>query len=418
MKGKYMSFEQDNVEEPEEKAKREKSINELSPEKPSVAAKSVKEDKLITSDYSNHNFSDDEINAANDLVDSLTTFLEKKCDIKPTSNLSTIPSGIDLYDAFAGGGISTAFNQIIGPTGCGKSSFSANLISTGQKKWPGKFIGIYIDSEYSMTTERLAQLGVRYPKMKPYSMNTVERVFQAVEGICSFKEEHPETLEIPSIIVWDSIANTLVEKAKHEDSQHSVLGLKAALLTHLLPKYVEKCNNYNISLFAINQLRDKIEMGYGHSIPDLRMLPDKNIPGGKSLIYNTVQLFYCRQSKIFKDEYGFQGGIVKGKFIKNKLFTPNVEFEMSYSFEHGFSNFWTNYELLKKFKWLSAAAGRVKLKNYKNAKSFFQKQSKQVYDEDEEFRKAWHDAVEEVIQTEIIEKYKSDDADDKKKDED
>ena len=60
-----------------------------------------------------------------------------------------------------------------------------------------------------MSTDRLAQLGVRYPKIRPYTDITVEKVFKFVEALCSYKENNPQYLDYPSVIVWDSLANTL-----------------------------------------------------------------------------------------------------------------------------------------------------------------------------------------------------------------
>jgi len=401
-----MEFEVDDLEQ-EIKEKKIEAHN-LTPEKPSIDAKTYKEENILTSSYNDYEFSEEEMKNAEELSGMLGDFLKKKCDLVPGKPMSTTPTGVDLFDALAGGGVATSLVQFVGPSGCGKSSFAANILSTSQRRWPGKSISMYIDSEQTMTKERLGQLGVIYPKIDPYPSNTVEAIFKAVEGICAFKEEHPECLDVPSIVVWDSIASTMTEKGKVEDNHNSVLGLRAQLLSFFLPRYAEKLNNYNISLVSVNQLRDKIEVGYGHSIPDLRMLADKKIPGGQSLLFHSAQIVYMRQSKILKDEYGFSGCEVLCKFVKNKLFTPNIEFTMLFSFEHGFSNFWTNYELLKKFKYLTAGAGRVKLKNYKNKSSFFQKQTPKIYKEDENFRKAWHDAVQEILQTEIIEKYKTD----------
>lgn len=379
-----------------------------------------KEDKIRTSEYSEHEFTEEERNAAEYLQDNFTSFLQDTVNIKPDTEVSsTIPTGVDVLDAILGGGVATRIVQFVGMPGAGKSALVAKVLSTGQRKWPGKFIGIYIDSEQSMNSDRLSQLGVRYPKIKPYSDDiTVENVFKIIEGLCVYKEkmskEDPEILEIPSIVIWDSIANTMTEKGHEVEEAKSVLGQRAAVLTHLLPKYSSKLNRYNICLLGVNQLRDKIQMGPFPTAPTLKFLADKNIPGGNSLLYNSFQLFIFRQSAVIKnEEYGFDGVRVIGRGIKNKLFTPNIEVEMVFSFEHGFSNFWTNYELLKKHKRITAAGGWVKLKSYPHESKFRQKQTYEMYKKDEEFKKCWDEDVKDLIKTEIIDKYKTDEEDDK-----
>ena len=45
------------------------------------------------------------------------------------------------------------------------------------------------------------------------------------------------------------------------DDINQVLGQKARILSGMLPKYIPKLMQYNISLVAVNQLRDKIQIG-------------------------------------------------------------------------------------------------------------------------------------------------------------
>jgi len=376
-------------------------------EKESKVAVVNPEVKVQTSEYSSHDYTQAEIDAANDLKKTLAAFLTKTVDASADDSVKcTIPTGIDVLDTILGGGVATKLFQVVGMPGSGKSALVARIIATAQRKWPGKSIGIYVDSEQSMSSERLEQLGVCNPTITPYGDDiSVEKVFKFIEGICVFKEQHPEYMDIPACVIWDSIANTLTEKGVEAENQYSVLGQKAALLSHLLPKYVNKLNKYAICMVGVNQLREKIEMGMMHTPPTLRFLADKNIPGGNSLLFNSFQLLFLRQKEALK-EYGFEGVIVTARTIKNKLFTPNVEVEMVFSFEHGFSNFWTNYELLKKFKRVTCGGGWVSLENY-DGKKCQQKGVIQKYKEDPEFRVAWDCAVQDVLKTEYIEKYRS-----------
>lgn len=399
----------ENKEESTEGSLEEPQVDVSPPPKAGRPPKTIvvenKETKILTSEYSAKDFTLEEKKAAEDLHQDFAAYLTKTGGIAPEENIkSTIPTGIDVLDAILGGGVATKLVQFVGMPGAGKSALVSRIIATGQRKWPGKFISLYIDSEQSMSTERLSQLGVNMPEIVPYSEDiTVEKVFKCVESICTYKEEHPEYLDIPSCVVWDSVANTLTDKGIEEDKHTSVLGQKAALLSHLLPKYCNKLNKYAISLVCVNQLREKIDMGgYTASPATLRFLADKNIPGGNSLLYNSAQLFYFRQRDIMKGEYGFDGVTVSGKAVKNKLFTPNIEIELVFSFEHGFSNFWTNYNLLKKYKRISVGGGWVKMDGYNGAK-FNQSATIKKYREDPSFKEAWDNNVADVIQKEFIE---------------
>lgn len=362
-----------------------------------------KEEKILTSEYLQTKLTDKEIEQASSIKDALNLFL-KKIDLTQDSSVkTTIPTGIDVLDTVLGGGIATGFTQIVGPPGSGKSAIAAKILATGQRKFPGKFIGVYIDSEESTTESRLAQLGVIYPRIQPYVNVSIEKIFQIVEGICSFKENHPEVQDIPSVIVWDSIANTVTEAGLETDDPNSVTGQKARLLSHLLPKYIKEMNKYSVCLVAVNQLRDKIDMGIFKTPADLKFLGDKQIPGGKSILFNSIQLLFIRPSGDVKGEYGFMGIKVHCKMVKNKLFTPNIEIPLIFSFERGFSNFWSNYELLKTVKRIDAGAWCT-LGDY-TAKKFRQHQAIELYRTDPKFKEIFDSLVQEVLKTEYIDKF-------------
>ena len=380
---------------------------------PPVKATEVVEDKIITSVYSKTKFDDKDIEVCDKLRDDFSSFLTNTAKVSTEKDtMSTIPTGIDLLDTILGGGFGTKFNMIVGPAGGGKSALVSKVIATGQRKFKGKFISIYADSEESMTKERLSDLGIKYPEIEPVPHATVEKVFRIIEALCAYKAANPELLEVPSLVVWDSIANSHTEKGMEAEDVNSVLGEKARILSFLVPKYVSKLNKYNICLLAVNQLRDEIKMGMMHTPKDLRYLADgKNIPGGKAIIYNAFQLLYVRSTSDLKDAYGFSGHRVACKAVKNKLFAPNIDIPLVFSFSGGFSNFWTNFELLKDYKRLQASAWckleSLPVDSSGNKISFRQNQAIDLYRNNIEFREAFDRDVEDILKVEYIEKYKS-----------
>ena len=351
------------------------------------------------------NGKDDE-KVAKELYDEFSSFLEDKTDMKPEFELKrTIPTGIDLLDAVLGGGFAIgALSIIVGQPGSGKSMLAMQALGQGQREFNGQLVGGYLDSEESTTGIRLANLGVRYPKLKPYSDITVEKVFKFLEGLCLFKEKK-KIIDIPSIVVWDSIANTLSEKEREAEDVNQVIGYKARMLSILIPKYVAKCGQHNVSLIAVNQLRDVINIGQFAPAKDLKfMSASKDMPGGNVLKFNAFHLLEMKVGTVLTaDKYGFDGVIAKTKCVKNKLFPPNIEIEILGSFTTGFSNFWTNYHYLAKTKRLSTGAW-----NYLVSmpdKKFRTKDAEREYYDNPEFKDHFDAAVKEVIQTEIIDKH-------------
>lgn len=342
----------------------------------------------------------------NKLYDEFSSFVKNTVQIEPdTGEKTSIPTGLQLLDAILGGGFTLgSLSIIVGQPGSGKSMLAAQVLGNAQKETKGQMLGGYLDSEESTTTIRLSNLGVRAPKIKPYNDVTVEKVFKFIEGLCLFKETK-KILEVPSVIVWDSIANTLSEKEREAEDPNSVIGYKARLLSILVPKYVSKLEKHNISLIAVNQLRDKLQMGPYSAPADLKFMSfQKDMPGGNVLKFNSFHLIEMKIKKALEpDKYGFEGILVEVKCVKNKLFTPNLSINLVGSFTNGFSNFWTNYNFLVEQKRLNSGAWNylVDLPD----KKFRTKDAYSNYKEDESFRNAFNKAIEDTIQTEIIDKY-------------
>jgi RecA/RadA recombinase len=354
-----------------------------------------------------HGVEEDKI--AKDLYDEFSDFLEDKADMIPEVELKrTIPTGIDLLDAVLGGGFAIgALSIIVGQPGSGKSMLAMQALAEGQKQFDGQLIGGYLDSEESTTSVRLSNLGVRYPRIKPYPDITIEKVFKFLEGLCLFKQKK-KIVDTPSIVVWDSIANTLSEKEREAEDVNSVIGYKARMLSILIPKYVAKCGQHNISLIAVNQLRDVMNIGQFAPARDLKfMSASKDMPGGNVLKFNAFHLLEMKVGTVLtQDKYGFDGVIAKTKCVKNKLFPPNIEIEILGSFTTGFSNFWTNYHFLSKTKRLNTGAWNylISLPD----KKFRTKDAEKLYYDDTEFGIKFDEAVKGAIKTEITEKYNPD----------
>lgn len=352
---------------------------------------------------------DEDENLTKELYAEFNDFLKTKSDIVEDKGVKAIiPTGIDLLDTILGGGFPVgALSIIVGQPGSGKSMLAFQALGNGQKHFKGKLLGGVLDTEYAATTERLANLGVRMPRIKPYTDITVEKVFQYLEGVCLFKDKKG-IIDVPSMAIWDSIANTLCQKELEAEDPNSVIGYKARLLSLLIPKYVSKCAKFNICLIAVNQLRDKLQMGVFQQPKDLKfMSSNKDMPGGNILKFNAFHLLEMKTAQVLDPEkFGFDGVLVKVKCVKNKLFTPNIEIDIVGSFTTGFSNFWTNYVMLANHKRLQTGAWNY-LIDVPDMK-FRTKQAKEKYNTDENFRAAFDLAVQETLDKEYIMKYSQD----------
>jgi RecA/RadA recombinase len=323
-------------------------------------------------------------------------------------NKLTIPTGIDILDAIMGGGISMKFSMIAGPPGGGKSTLVAKIIAAGQKKWPGKFISMYLDSEESMTVDRLYNLGVGSPRVNPINEVTVEKVFKFAETLCTFKEKNKECIEVPSVIIWDSIANTHTESMLESDERTNTMAAqRAAALAYYLPKIIPRLSKYNISLIGINQIRDEIIMDKYNQVPKaMNFMKSGVVPGGKSLIHNSLQaleLYPVGGKDEIEKTLGFKGIKVRINAVRNKIFSPNIPVELVFNFNNGYSNFWSNVLMLKEFKYIEATGAWSCLKSCPQPR-FYLKDALNICNKHPEWREAFEADVKDCIKVNYIDK--------------
>lgn len=347
---------------------------------------SMKEDEEIaqlTADFSQ--FAADKISMKNDAED-----------------IGKIPIGIDLLNVIAGGGIGIGtFTMIVGNPGTFKSALLAQTIANTQKTFK-KSLSTYHDSENAMTKDRLYNMGVRNPQITPYDHVSVESIFKTIEAMASFKELRG-LMDVPGIVAWDSIANTDTEKGIESDDTdiNKTIGLKARILSQLFPRFLPKMKKHKISLIAINQLREKMDVGMFGSPNDLQHMGNKEIPGGQAVKFNAFHLLMLRNRGDLKfEQYGFNGIRLEAFFVKNKFFRPYVPVTLLVDFNKGISNFWSNYNFLVDNKRIKAGAWNT-IFGY-DEKKFRTKDAHDLYNSDAKFKQVFDSAVKEVINSNFV----------------
>ncbi len=318
--------------------------------------KDKKRESVSASSESN-DLNEDEFKLCMQLQNDLTSFITKNTDIKEgDGNIEKIPTGIKLLDAILGGGLGLGtFTMIVGNPGTFKSALVAQIIAHNQKRFRGKFLAEYYDSESAMSKERLRNMGVKYPPIQPRDDVTIENIFKTLEAMFSFKIKN--NTDYPGVLAWDSVANTSTAKERTTDNINETIGLKARLLSALMPRYVPKMRENNISLIAVNQLREKLDMGQFGAAPDIRWINGQTIPGGQALKFNAFHLLHLKvRGDLKPEQYGFAGVQIEAKCLKNKFAKPNVPIQLVVDFNTGVSDFWTSYRFLAENKRIQAGA--------------------------------------------------------------
>lgn len=289
-----------------------------------------------------------------DLIKNIQTICENSIgDILFDPLVNVTSTGIKILDAYLGGGIlDGCMFQVVSKTGVGKTTLLTQILAYIQKHSDIKEtpICVFADAENGVTKKRLEQLGMSTDNVMFITAGlTIEKLFDAIQEVIKYKIDNKLPNKV--YVVWDSIALTPTDKELIAERADSVIGIKAKVLQFYLLKNLAVCARHNITLLCVNQLRDKIDMGVVKVQSAVKWLGDETIPGGRGAVFGTSQLLLLKHAGDLKeDSYGFNGAKIQGKFIKNRMFPPNINFNLAFSFTDGFSDFWSNYMLLVDLK--------------------------------------------------------------------
>ena len=323
------------------------------------------------------------------------------------STIKVVPTGILAIDSITNGGLPVGkIIQVVGRTGCGKSSLVANMLAGIQTNLNGKVIFIYCDSENTSTKERMENMGLM--NVTPKWKLTIERFWKQIDGIIQMKNKNIIDKEVPVFIVQDSLNDMPCDKIKTLDDPDKAVGLEAKIRNFFIKKYVSELSEYNITIIYVNQYRDKIEMG---GIFNKKMDRVKGLAGGVTLSgghqvhYNTFLLLTIHDgADIDEKKYGFRGKKVVIEAVKNKNFIPKIKVDAIFNYVTGFKNIWTNFALLADSGTIVTKGSWRYLKGYK--KGFYEKEASNLYETNAEFKMAFDAAIKEHFAS-FVHEYKN-----------
>jgi len=310
---------------------------------------------------------------------------------KPTvlhTPLTVTPVGVGEYYGFQIDG-----NQrfLLGDFTVTHNSTLAVHVAAGFQKHHEQAMAFYIDSEQAMSYDRLASLGCDLDRTLLISeVVTLESVCKIIEKIIQYKIKK-KLVDVPFVFIWDSESASPTEKQLTTDDPAKIMGFKARLLSHMLPKITMDCNKYNITPILINQLRDKITMNmYQADVGGLRGMGDKTITGGNVMKFLPFQLILIRpRENIEADKLGFSGVVSEVRFVKNKNYIPHIKIDLVLDYMRGYSDFWTKQRLLQNLKAIKGTAWQY-LENCKD-KKFRKRDIETMYLEDDEFKEKFEE---------------------------
>lgn len=367
------------------------------------------------------------------ILDALLDAEISKAGASKSKIIPNYPMGIKMIDyrnareedgiikeGFNGGKIIT----FIGKSGSGKTSAALKLaFNTIAPYEEGQLI--HMDYENATTPARAYSLArtcglnksdlegrYKYLNENIYT----ETLYKLVKATAKLKLEHFDELKIeygedeegnkiyilpPTVFLVDSWASVIPEDISGEEelsgqmSATSIARQNNAVIKRITQHLVKA----NIMLIVINHITTKVEINpYQRSAKDLNYLGiDESCPGGSSVIFLADSLIKLQAgSKLEEDkDYGIKGFMVNGLFLKTRSNEAGRPFELVFNQKIGFDDFYTNFNYLKKEKYLKGN-GRAYYFDFDPDTKFTQKNVKELYDTNEEWAKLFDEFVEET----------------------
>jgi recombination protein RecA len=213
---------------------------------------------------------------------------------------------------------------IAGEASSGKSSMTIQMSDLIADKV------LYVDTEATLTTDYLEALGADPKKFFHSIPSSTEEMMNII------RREIPNFAN--NVIVIDSINNSASEEQIQKQAQERTMANRAIVMSAQLPIIIGLCNQYNVTLFLLSQIRDNMNKKNPYS-------PDTVIPGGRSMHHNssmTLELTPATKKKSKdSDELALYetitGRMVRISCTKNKVGKPFRSVEVEFTYGEGYT---------------------------------------------------------------------------------
>lgn len=310
----------------------------------------------------------------------------------------SVDSGIPLLNVLLSGYVSRGWSlgriyELYGEPDVGKSTLLCMAIAQCQKQLDG--LGCYIDTEGTMTRDRMLALGINEDALLVCEEIWAEAVLQQIERVMQKSGRHA------AVIVWDTVAST---RSKAHDGAELGRGKRAAVATAMsegLAMLIPTVAKSRTVVIACNQKRSGAIDGGWHSSRD-----QESTKGGQALKFHAncrvrveFSSDYWRSIKGVKTHYGFVSRVTASKSKQTASDVPiKLVFQTKGAGRGKFNNALSCLVTMQMWEIVSKrfdSSGRVAFNGEKYTPAVWEKR----YNEDKPFRDSVHTAIERHFQT-------------------
>lgn len=327
-------------------------------------------------------------------------------------NLTTFDANGNRINTKFAGILDGSYNLLIGRPGSGKSTFVVQAGANIIKQFPNAEM-IINSIEGGITIPRLETLTgfIGEDLFKHVSIKnsgiTAESIYKDISVIYEYKIKNkdkfiydtglkdstgnPIMKFIPTVIIIDSIALLAPERIADKDELSGQMGATAMAKsnTALLKGVMQLIKAANIILLVINHITTKIEANaFIHTKGDLKYLKqNESLPGGKAVTYLANNIIRFDDGALKEETFGFSGSTVDISLGKSRTNKAGKKTPLIFSQDYGFDPLYSLMVMLKEAGVISTKGAYLSLDGYET--KFMNKQFKDKYNEDPEFRKVF-----------------------------
>lgn len=328
------------------------------------------------------------------------------------------------YSYYATGLLDGSFNQIIGRSGCGKTTWAIQVAANIIRSFENGFMFVR-SIEGGITIPRMETL-TGFSQQELFNKVDIanfgisaETVFDDIYNIYEEKKNNskdyiydtglidsvgqPIFKYVPTIYVLDSIAMLVPDRINSRTELGGQMDATALAKsnTQLIKRIIQLLKETNIIFIGMNHITDAVSTNpMIHSQSQNAFLKQtESVPGGKAMFYLANNIIKFSDKKIKSETFGFNGSEVSITLVKSRSNRSQEDsVPLLLDFSNGFNQIISNMLLLKQLGYITAKGAYMQIGDHADLK-FTNKKFLEKYFENEEFRTVFDSACLEGLQS-------------------